>query len=488
MLQPCRGFPHGGRRPEPGRRPDYRPGRLFSVLFRLAAIAGTTALAACVAPGAVPLPAQAEIREPGLVRVVDERGPLEPRQAARVVRRLAEKGETELLAHHLAQVEHVVRAPLALGNRARLLIDGPQTHAAMFEAIARARQSIHLETYILEADAPGRQLAELLKAKRAEGVAVRVLYDSIGSLTTPGEYFQELRDAGIPVCEFNPINPLKAKGKLRINNRDHRKILVVDGETAFTGGINISAVYSSSSFVRKDRDPTPEEGWRDTHVQVSGPVVAEFQRLFLDAWERQGCPPILEKAGALVRPEARGNKPMRLVAADPARDRSEFYLVLLSAINHAASRAWLTYGYFVPDERMLEALGGAARRGVDVRLVLPGFSDFWAPLHAGRSRYEALLADGVRIFERRDALLHAKTAVIDGVWSSVGSTNLDWRSFVHNYEADLIVLDPDFARDMENLFQADLAASHEVDPAQWRRRGFLPRLKEWVARWWEYLL
>ncbi|HZX31842.1 MAG TPA: phospholipase D-like domain-containing protein [Rhodocyclaceae bacterium] len=469
------------------RRLEQSGRRFCAVAGRLAALGAALALAACAAPAVVDVAVPAA-GAAGPVRVADERGLLDSRQAAGAVKRITQEGKTDLLAEHLAQVEQAVRSPLALGNEARLLVDGPQTHTAMFAAIARARRSINLKTYILESDEAGRRLADILEAKRAEGVTVNVLYDSVGSIGTPPAYFKELTDAGIAVCEFNPVNPLKAEGRGALNNRDHRKILVVDGETAFTGGINISAVYRSSSFSRRRKPPTPKEGWRDTHVQVSGPVVEEFQGLFLDTWEKQGCAPALEKAGYFPRPERRGSLPMRLVAADPGEGQSELYVVLLSAIDRASRRAWLTYGYFVPDERMLRALRAAARRGVDVRLVLPGFSDFWAPLHAGRSRYGELLADGVRIFERRDALLHAKTAVIDGVWSSIGSTNLDWRSFVHNYEADLIILDPAFAGQMEGLFREDEKTSHEVGLGEWRRRGIGERLKEWVARWWEYLL
>jgi cardiolipin synthase len=393
-----------------------------------------------------------------------------------------------LLAHHRQQVERVLGAPLAPGNDARLLIDGPATHRAMFDAIRHARRHIHLQTYILEAEGPGERLAELLERKRAEGVQVRVLYDSVGSLGTPREYFERLRAAGIGVCEFNPVNPAKAPRGWQINNRNHRKILVVDGRIAFTGGINISGVYSSGSFGSRRRAPPPEQdGWRDTHVAARGPVVAQFQQIFLDDWERQGCRPAAQ--GPFVPAAAvAGGWPMRLVAADPERDASETYAVLLSAIARAQRRVWLTYGYFVPDPATLEALLGAARRGVDVRLVLPGVSDFWAPLYAGRSHYDELLSAGVRIFERRDALLHAKTAVIDGVWGAVGSTNLDWRSFVHNYEADLVVLSPGFARELEQVFAADVAAAHPIDLETWRNRGVGSRLKEWVARRWEYLL
>ena len=179
---------------------------------------------------------------------------------------------------------------------------------------------------------------------------------------------------------------------------------------------------------------------------------------------------------------------MRVVSADPVDRESEMYVQLLGAIGRARSRVWLTIGYFVPDPVSKQALIDAARRGVDVRLVVPGYSDFWAPVYAGRSHYEELLAAGVRIHEWREALMHAKTAVIDSTWSSVGSTNLDWRSFVHNYEADLVVHDAGFAAEMERRFQRDLAAATEIDAAAWKMRGTAEKLKEWFARRWEYLL
>jgi cardiolipin synthase len=420
-------------------------------------------------------------------RVVDGRGP-PPAQSAAVLRRLERPANTDLLAHHLAHVESSIAAPLVVGNDARLLVDGPATHRAMFEAIARARDHVNLQTYILEADAIGQRLADLLIRKRAQGVRVNVLYDSVGSIRTPPEYFQQLRAAGIAVCEFNPVNPVKAPRGWEINNRDHRKILEVDGRVAFTGGINISGVYSAGSFGGGRAKPaSKDEGWRDTHIAARGPIVAEFQRLYLDAWTRQRCE---GPAPAAYPPKVaeRGDWTMRLVASDPEAGASEMYLALHSAIANAKDKVWLTYGYFVPDPDTVRVLNDAAGRGVDVRLVLPGFSDFWAPLHAGRSHYDDLLAAGVRIFERHDALLHAKTAVIDGVWSSVGSTNLDWRSFVHNYEADVIVLSAAFARDMERLFALDVRASHEITLDAWRRRGLGPRVTEWFARRWEYFL
>jgi cardiolipin synthase len=364
----------------------------------------------------------------------------------------------------------------------RLHVDGPAAHKAMFAAMAAARDHINLETYILDAGEIAERLAELLAKKLAQGVKVQVLYDGVGSIGTPRAYFKELKKIGVAVCEFNPVERLD-----KLNNRDHRKILVVDGRVAFTGGINISETYRSSSR-RARRSPGRDlkDGWRDSQVEVRGPAAAQLQRLFLDNWALQDCGPWSEARyfPPLERP---GEKTVRVVKSDPDAG-SEMYAALLEAIGKAKSRAWLTVGYFVPDPQIKQALLDAASRGVDVRLVLPGYSDFWAPISAGRSHYKQLLAAGVKIYEWHDALMHAKSAVIDTHWSSVGSTNLDWRSFVHNYEADLIVLDPAFAREMERRFRLDMDASVQIDPVKWRQRGAGRRFKEWLARQYEYLL
>jgi cardiolipin synthase len=377
-------------------------------------------------------------------------------------------------------------SPLSQGNAARILIDGPSTHRAMEVAIAAARDHVNLESYIVDDGAVGERVAALLRKKAAEGVKVNLIYDSVGSFRTPREFFRDLSEAGVAVCEFNPVKREPAK----LNNRDHRKILVVDGRVAFTGGINISETYASGSARARrvrDKERDRKDGWRDTHVRVEGPVVAQFQRLFLDAWALQDCGPA-PQARYFPPLERRGDKAMRVVRSDPDSGKSEMYTVLLDAIGKARSRVWLTMGYFVPDPQTKEALVQAARRGVDVRLVLPGFSDFWAPVYAGRSHYEELLGAGVRIYEWHEALMHAKTAVIDSAWSSIGSTNLDWRSFVHNYEDNLVVHDAGFAREMERRFREDIAAAEELDAQAWRRRGLAEKFKEWFARQWEYLL
>ena len=426
---------------------------------------------------------------------VDGRDGVQPlRESARRLRDVRDEGRAAQFEHHLALLREAGET-LSAGNRVELLVDGPATFDAMFRDLEAARRRILLETYIFEGEHIGRRIADVLLRKRAEGLDVRIIYDSVGSFATPATFFDELRDAGVAVCEFNPVSPLRcATGLLSLNHRDHRKVLVIDDRAAFTGGLNVSSVYSSASFgSRAARSRPPEEdGWRDTHVRIEGPAVREFIRLHGDTWRRQGCE---GEAGALPEIDAAAVKPPapgeRLVAViDSAADdkTSRFYRALLAAIAGATDTIHITMAYFVPDPQLLQALKDAAARGVEVILVLPGTSDSRLVLRAGQSHYAALLAAGVRIFERHDAFLHAKTAVIDGVWATVGSSNLDWRSFLHNDELNAVVLGRDFGRSMEDLFAVDLDHADEVDSATWDQRGVGRRLMESFGRLWEYWL
>lgn len=419
-------------------------------------------------------------------------GPVSSQTSRRIIKKLEDaSGDDAILKKHLA-VEQALNqdSPLVLGNNVRLLQDGPATYAAMFKAMRAARHTINLETYIFESGKIGTEFADLLLAKQASGVRVNVIYDSVGCLDTPAEFFDRLRDGGIQVLEFNPVDPLKAhKRKWRLNNRDHRKLLVVDGRIAFLGGINISESYSSGSFSSSSRKKSgnAEAGWRDTQVQIEGPVVAELQKDFLDVWARQKGPPLPEQA-YFPKLVTQGDEIVRAIASKWDEPASPIYLTLLSAIDHAERFIHLTNAYFVPDPKLVEALTGAARRGVDVQLILPGKSDSWLVFQAGRSHYAELLRAGVRIYERRDTVLHTKTASIDGVWATVGSTNLDWRSYLHNSEINAVILGTHFSRQMEAMFDQDRAASIPVDPGRWQRRSPLQRIEEWVARRFEYWL
>lgn len=388
--------------------------------------------------------------------------------------------------HARALARAVGRAPTG-GNHVAVLLDGPQTYAAMFDAIDRARDHINIECYTIEADGPGAELARRLIARRRDGVAVNVLFDSFGSLCTTSRYFDGLRAAGVRLCEYNPLGRLSTLLGRALHLRDHRKLMVVDGRIGFIGGVNISGVYSVGSAGVMSGRGRPKSGWRDTHVRIEGPVVAALQGLFARHWKR--CAPEPLQAALYFPPLAvRGEHRVAVAATEAGGRRNPFYRALLAAIESARSRILLTCAYFVPTRRLLHALVAAARRGVDVRLVLPGFTDFWAPLHAGRSHYGYLLRAGVRIFERRDTLLHAKTCVVDGVWASVGSSNIDWRSFLHNAEANIVILDPGFASHFECVFDDDVARCHEVRLEDWLARGSLLRLKEWLALRVEFFL
>ena len=452
--------------------------------------AGALALLALAACGSLPtIVPDLALRPP--VRLEGARGPLSAAQSRAILERLARSGpDTDIFSRHLALEEAIVGSPLTTGNHVRLLQDGPATYRAMFAAIESARDHINLETYILDDDEVGRRFVEALIARQRAGVQVNLIRDSVGTLATPTALFDALAASGAQVLEFNPVNPLVSQRDWTLNRRDHRKLLIVDGATAFLGGINISGVYSGSSFRRGSRSQSVVAGapvWRDTDLQLSGPVVAEFQKLFLAAWENQRGPPLAVRN--YFPPSASpGREVVRAIGSAPDEAFSQIYATLLSAIASAETSIYLTNAYFVPDPQLLAALEAAAARGVDVRLILPSRTDSWLVFHAGRHYYERLLRAGVRIFERRGAILHSKTALIDGVWATVGSTNLDWRSFLHNYELNAVVLGTDFGGQLGAMFERDLAASDEIVLEQWRRRPLHLRLQEGFARLWAYWL
>ncbi len=417
------------------------------------------------------------------------RGPLSAAQSRAILQKLESGGApTDIFSRHLALEEAIVGSPLTTGNRVRLLQDGPATYQAMLAAIATARDHVHMETYILDDDAVGRQFAQALIDKQQQGVQVSLIHDSAGTFGTPAAFFQRLMDHGVRVLEFNPVNPLTARTGWEWNQRDHRKLLIVDGRIAFLGGINISSVYSGGSS-GKGRRPRPDGSlaWRDTDLQLQGPAVAELQKLFLATWAAQKGPP-LPPRDYFPRPETSGPQVVRIIGSSPEDAYSLIYITLLSAIGSAETSVLLTNAYFAPDPQLLAALEAAAARGVDVQLVLPSQTDSWLVFHAGRAYYTRLLRAGVKIFERRGAILHSKTALIDGVWATVGSTNLDWRSFLHNHELNAVMLGPEFGQQLKAMFDRDVAASEAIDLRAWENRGPGPRLKEWFGRLWEYWL
>lgn len=421
------------------------------------------------------------------VAVHGHRGRLTRAEREALLARLAAQGSGSLLQRHLAAQATYGEIDLTASNDATLLVDGPATFAAMFGAIEQARTSVLIESYIIDDAEVAQRLAGLLVAKRAAGLEVAVIYDDVGSFATPSAYFDRLRAAGVAVCAFNPVNPLRRPRYWNITHRDHRKIAVIDRAIAYTGGINISAVYSAGSLGSGRVPAGVDGGWRDTQIELRGPAAAQLDDLVRDTWARQGCEPPLATPAPEAPMPAAGRDVVQLIPATPDDEFNRIYAMLLTAIDTSRRSVHLTMAYFAPGQDMVDTLADAARRGVDVQLILPSVSDIRPVLYAGQSYYDRLLSAGVRIHELQDAVLHAKTAVIDGVLSTVGSSNLDWRSLSANNEINAVVYGENFGDAMERVFAQDVQASHEVLLADWRQRGVWRRLRERAARAFEAL-
>jgi cardiolipin synthase len=413
-------------------------------------------------------------------QIVSSKGLVSPQQSKAIMERLKQSvAPTDILGRHTVVVESITDSPLTKGNKVTLLADGQATYAAMFKILQNAKDHINLESYIFEDDEVGRTFADLLLKKQSEGVRVNIIYDSLGSMNTPASFFQRLRDGGIQVVGFNPINPLESREEWGLTHRDHRKILLVDGNVAIIGGINISKVYSSTPFKRKQNGKAPIH-WRDTDIQIEGPAVAEFQKLFLDTWASQKGPKLSERNYFPVLKE-KGTALVRVVGSTPGQTNRIPFIVYVSAITFAEHSIHLTNSYFIPDGQTVKALTDAARRGVDVKIILPSITDSQLSLLAQRSHYSELLKSGVKVYERNSSLLHAKTAVVDKVWSTVGSTNLDYLSLLSNNEVNAVILSPEFAVEMEKMFVKDLADSRQITWDEWQKRSYLLRIREWFV-------
>jgi cardiolipin synthase A/B len=402
-------------------------------------------------------------------------------------RYLAPDGETDPLQRQFALQQALSDSPLFFGNQTRLLTEGRLVFAALFQAMAQARDHINLEYFNVEDIAVGRlHLSDLLTEKLGRGVTVNIIYDAFGSADTPVALFDALRRAGAGIVAFNPLSPLTALKGQSLNDRDHRKMAVIDGRIGFVGGVNLSKAYENppSAGIPADGN-TSHAYWRDAAMEIRGPAVAELQRLFLGTWRKQNGNPV-RAANYFPALPRQGVQTIRIIGSAPGDNRPLYYLSLERAIRAAEKRIWLSSGYFVPPHQEREDLGKAARRGVDLRLVLPSQSDVEPAVYAGRAAYGDLLESGAHIFEMRNAVLHSKLAVVDGVWTAIGSSNLDRRSVIFNNEVDAIVLGADTASQVEALLQRDMAESAPISLQAWEHRSFHERLEEFEARLWEY--
>lgn len=456
-----------------------QPGRTSESMTLLSLVLTLTILPACGV--------QTASRDQSKPMLFDRHGRVSAAESQDTVKEIssAAQADTNTVATLISTVNSLSDVPVYQDNQVELLIDGPATYASMLEAIASAEHHIFLETYIFANDEAGREFAAALIKKSRELVDVKVIYDSLGSILSEEELFATMEDAGVELIEYNNIDPMEGGNPLTINNRNHRKLLVVDNKVAYTGGINLASSYSSGSGAHLKRD-VMRQGWRDTHIAVRGPAVRGFEEIFVRNWESLD--------GAINRSETAapdGHPGGEVVAILTAKggdgESSAIFAAYLDAMQLAEQRIWITQAYFAPSTEFLGVLECAAARGVDVRLLVPGVSDSALVLNASRSRYDRLLGAGVRIYENQHAVLHAKTAVVDGIWSTVGSSNLDSRSFLHNDEVNAIIFGVEFGKKMEAQFRHDLSQASEITLTQWRTRSTWSRMLEnlsWTIEYW----
>ena len=380
--------------------------------------------------------------------------------------------QTALAAHHEALALTPDR--MIPGHRVGLLFGGAQAYPAMLDAIASARSEILLETYIWAADANGRRFVDAVCIKAQEGVHVRCVADGAGSFGfVTGPDVERMRAAGVRLAVFHPVGPWRRRWGWQV--RDHRKLLIVDGRVAFAGGMNIGDDYAPTDWGGR--------GWNDVQVQIEGPVVRELQRHFDMSW-RYSTPWTFERlheGRAIIAdpPPVHGSTTrVQPLAVGRFLARRNIQRPLTHAIGAARERIWIESAYFLPNRTLRAYLRRAARRGVDVRVITPRDSDVPFLGDASRYTWTTLLKAGVRLYEWLPGMLHSKTVCIDGAWSTVGSYNLDSRSLLYNWEVTLAVLDTGVAARLEEKFLLDLEMSEPVDPARWRRRGLLRKMRE----------
>jgi len=356
--------------------------------------------------------------------------------------------------------------PFTDGNMVTLLWKGRDLFHTIFDYVRSAKELICLEFYIFRNDETGAELASILKQKASEGVKVYILYDHFGSFDTPGKFWQELEEAGVRI---RATHPFKWTMPFHYVHRDHKKLIIIDGVKAFTGGLNIANEYSGYHRFKKIK------GWRDTGIFLEGPIAKILLDIFKRSWEIwKGEPIDFNKS---IEPFEDGI-PAIPIFTDSAKGRRKMRKLLYYSINRARESIYLTTAYFTPSIRMLYLLEDAVSRGVKVRMLLPGRSDVISAHYAGRAFFAKLLKSGVEIYNYRGEILHAKTAIFDCNWSVVGSANLDFQSLRRNDEGNVGIIDEDFGRQMAEVFYEDLKQSEQIILEKWKQRSLWEKLKE----------
>lgn len=378
-------------------------------------------------------------------------------------------------------IERIFKGRFSLASDIKLLWKGRDSFQSIFDAVRNAQEMICIQFYIFRNDETGVELAGLLKQKSLEGKRIYLLYDHFGSFGTPKSFWQDMEKAGIKI---KASRPFKWTRPFHYIHRDHRKLIIIDSEKAFTGGLNIANEYSGFHIRRKGT------GWRDTGIMIEGPIVHELFRIFNKSWCIWGGEPIddsrfkiqdtrLKTQHSILNTQDSKDGILAIpIFVNSAKGRRRMRSLLYYSINHSKKSISLTTAYFTPSRRLVETLEDAVKRGVVVRLLVPGISDVPAASHAGRAFFTRLLNAGVEIYTYVGQILHAKSYIFDNVWGIIGSTNLDFQSLRYNDEGNIGILDANFASNMADVFEEDLRHSIRIDIKEWSKRPFHDRLKE----------
>jgi len=363
-------------------------------------------------------------------------------------------------------IEKIYGTPFTDGNNVTLLWKDKELFHNIFNRIKEAKELICLEFYIFRNDETGNELAEILKQKASEGVKVYILYDHFGSFVTSIKFWKDLKQSGI---QIRASHPFKWTKPFHYVYRDHKKVIIIDGNKAFTGGLNIANEYRGYHRFKK------KMGWRDTGIFLEGPISKTLLEIFKKSWEIwKGTPIHFNKN---VEPITDG-LPVLPIFASSAKGRRKMRKLIYDSISQSQKSIYLTTAYFTPSRRMLQILENAVSRGADVKLLLPGKSDISAAYYAGRAFFAKLLKAGVEIYNYQGEILHAKTFVFDEMWSIIGSANLDFQSLRRNDEGNVGIIDTNFGNQMKDIFYEDLKQSEKITLDKWLKRPFIEKVKE----------
>jgi cardiolipin synthase len=382
-------------------------------------------------------------------------------------------------------IERIFGRKFSRATRVQLLWKGKDSFKTIFDAVADAEEVICLQFYIFKNDGTGADLSNLLKERSRSGVKVYVLYDHFGSIGTPRSFWKDMSRAGV---QIRASHPFKWRAPFHYVHRDHRKLIVIDSKRAFTGGLNIANEYSGFHLRRQSR------GWRDTGVMLEGPIVRELFETFQISWYTWGGEKIdFQEVGDVLltqreqdalsindpaATECYGNLPAIPIFVYTGKGRRRMRNLLRYSVDQAQTTVFLTTAYFIPSRRMIALLENAVKRGVTVRLLVPGKSDIPAASYAGRAFFTRLLKAGIEIYTYLGEMLHAKVYLFDQCWSVIGSTNLDYQSLMYNDEGNVGILDPFFGSKMTGVFEEDLKISIKIDLEAWQGRPFLDKMRE----------